>query len=267
MSILKAFLVTILLIVIEATLTFGLLSLNHFLDIDHNNAIHINEISKIISKLFGYLTILILIFKLPLKKGLNFKRLTTVDSKLLLFIFITILGCTIISQPIYDIKLIIDSLGDNYIEPLKKINENYNYLLWYKFVSAVVLAPILEELLFRKIIFSGLQQKYSLTVSVIVSTLCFGLIHFPNWQNVMSALIFGLICSLVYVKTKNIICPILFHLMGNLIAIAMTIYSHEISDIQQQLNYNWIYWTVFLTGIGLTIFGLRKMPAPNRVDG
>lgn len=52
----------------------------------------------------------------------------------------------------------------------------------YSFISMVIAAPILEELIFRGIILKGLLKNYSPLKSILISSLLFGLIHLNPWQ-------------------------------------------------------------------------------------
>lgn len=268
MTILKAILFTILLFAIEATLSFGFLSLNEVLDISPDNLIHYGQITKIITQLLAYFIMLSLIFKLRFNHTSCFVRLRNIDAKTFLLVLVTLFGYKLLQRPLLDFNLIIDSINNNVIEPINGVNDKYKYVIGYKVVSAVILAPILEELFFRKILLNGLLKKYSFAISAIISSLCFALMHWtPDLLRIMPMFIFGIICCLIYIKTKNILYPILFHFAGNLISTILSIYSNQLFAFQQELNYNWIYWAAFVFGIGVTIFGLRKITTANRVGG
>ena len=170
----------------------------------------------------------------------------------------TALGYEFFSKPLWDIKLIINSIINIDTEPINYATDSLKQVSGYSFISGVILAPILEELFFRKILFKRLHKQNSLVISVIVSSLCFASIHIiPNWQNVLPTFIFGVICCLIYNYTKNILYPILFHFTGNLITLILLIYNQQIFTFQPELNWN--YWLAFIIGIGLTIFGVRKI--------
>lgn len=87
----------------------------------------------------------------------------------------------------------------------------------FSFITVVVAAPILEELIFRGIILHGLLQRYSPTKSIIVSSVLFGIVHLNPWQFV-GAFIIGLFSGWVYYKTKKLTLSILIHFANNLFA-------------------------------------------------
>ncbi len=75
------------------------------------------------------------------------------------------------------------------------------------FIVAVVLAPIFEELICRKLIIDRLLP-YSEVLAVVTSGLLFGLIH-GNFYQFFYAALLGMLFAVVYVKTGNI-----FHTIG-----------------------------------------------------
>ena len=87
----------------------------------------------------------------------------------------------------------------------------------YSFITIVIAAPILEELIFRGIILNGLLKSYSPLKSIIISSLLFGLIHLNPWQFI-GASIGGILSGWVYFKTKKITLPIIIHMTNNSLA-------------------------------------------------
>jgi uncharacterized protein len=96
-------------------------------------------------------------------------------------------------------------------------------------LSAVILGPIVEELIFRKAIF-GLIRKNS--VALVVSSLVFGLIHLLNEQtfgelivNGLSYFIMGLVFGYIYIRNnRNIIVPTIVHIVANLISVLFILF-------------------------------------------
>lgn len=77
----------------------------------------------------------------------------------------------------------------------------------------VICAPIMEELLFRKVLISRTSQ-YGEGVSLVLSGLVFGLFH-GNLNQFAYAFLLGIFFGFLYVKTKNIIYPIIIHMLIN----------------------------------------------------
>lgn len=93
------------------------------------------------------------------------------------------------------------------------------------FISAVIGAPILEELIFRGIILSYLLKHKSKWGAVLFSALLFGLIHISPDQ-VFFAFFAGILLGYFYIKSQNILIPILFHSLNNLLSFACIYYGH-----------------------------------------
>lgn len=80
----------------------------------------------------------------------------------------------------------------------------------------MIVAPIGEELFFRGFIFKNLRRSNRLFKSIIISSICFSLIHLPNYGNILPTLILGILCAYIFYKTKSIIYPIILHFLYNL---------------------------------------------------
>lgn len=94
---------------------------------------------------------------------------------------------------------------------------------------AVILAPIVEELLFRGLIFNSLRQR-SVFWAHLISAFLFGLLHvysyilagdMSEWIKLIPYMTAGLAFSFAYEKRQNIIAPIFLHGVKNLIAIIL----------------------------------------------
>ncbi|MFN3019729.1 lysostaphin resistance A-like protein [Chryseobacterium sp. TY3] len=112
----------------------------------------------------------------------------------------------------------------------------------------VILAPLLEEFLFRgliqkSIIKTGLNPK----ISILISAFIFGAFHVYPWQFV-GAFLLGLVLGLVYEKTKSLVLPILLHAFNNLIS-AVIMIEHGPDTTQGILPMEPIY--SFLIGVGI----------------
>ncbi len=77
-----------------------------------------------------------------------------------------------------------------------------------------ILAPIFEELLFRKVLVDRLSG-YGETLAIVASGLMFGLFH-GNFQQAVFAALIGGFFAYVYLRTGRIIYTILLHMCVNL---------------------------------------------------
>jgi len=89
------------------------------------------------------------------------------------------------------------------------------------FLTSVCMAPILEELLFRGLIYKRLRNTCNSFVASIISSLAFGISH-GNLVQFLYAFLAGMLLAYVYEKYKNLWAPILFHLCANTISVLGT---------------------------------------------
>ena len=83
-------------------------------------------------------------------------------------------------------------------------------------LSAVLLAPILEELVFRGVLYRMLCDRLgSAWPAAVVSGCAFGLIHFPSPQTVPPLIVLGIALSWIYTRTGSLLVPILLHAIFN----------------------------------------------------
>ncbi len=91
------------------------------------------------------------------------------------------------------------------------------------FVVLVLLPPVCEEVLCRATV-TGLLKHFHPWTAVLVSAYAFGMMH-GTVQQIPFAFALGIILGLVYVKTGNLLYPILLHFANNLWACVMTFVS------------------------------------------
>ncbi|MEB8346812.1 type II CAAX endopeptidase family protein [Flavobacteriaceae bacterium KMM 6898] len=83
------------------------------------------------------------------------------------------------------------------------------------FIYMVIAAPILEELIFRGIILDGLLKKHSPIISILISSVLFGIVHLSPWSFV-TGLIMGIFTGWVYYKSKSLLATIIIHASANI---------------------------------------------------
>lgn len=88
--------------------------------------------------------------------------------------------------------------------------------IWISFIATAVLAPLVEELLFRKLLIDRMSA-YGEKLAVFISGLAFGLFH-GNFSQFFYAFFLGLLFGYVYVKTRNVWYTITMHATINLIS-------------------------------------------------
>lgn len=91
--------------------------------------------------------------------------------------------------------------------------------------TVLVFAPIVEEVVFRGVIYSSIRQKSSFLVASLVSSILFALLHFSgSMTDIPYLLVYGTLGWIMcysYNKSKTIYAPIAVHFINNFIAILM----------------------------------------------
>jgi len=88
-----------------------------------------------------------------------------------------------------------------------------NTPLWLIFLIVVVIGPIIEELIFRKLMIDRLG-RFGDTLAIIVSAVSFGLFH-GNLSQLFYATTLGFILGYIYVKTGNVWYTTALHMLVN----------------------------------------------------
>jgi uncharacterized protein len=105
-------------------------------------------------------------------------------------------------------------------------------------LAVAVLGPILEELVFRRVIFGTLIKKYNFWISAIVSGVVFAAIHL-EFEHIILYSICGLVFAYLYHKTQSIWTSIIAHVLLNTSVSIIQLNYDKINDWaekQQQLQ-------------------------------
>lgn len=102
------------------------------------------------------------------------------------------------------------------VELVKSKGASESNLLGTIAVSAI-LAPIIEEILFRGIVFKSLKKVTPVCTAIIVSSALFGIYHM-NIVSAVYATSMGVIAAIVYERKNNLIFPIFVHIGNNFLA-------------------------------------------------
>ncbi len=101
-------------------------------------------------------------------------------------------------------------------------------------ISVLIFAPIMEELFYRGIIFQKLAIQKSTAKALVVSALIFTIVHFR--YDVISLFAIGVTLAILYLKTKQIIVPIICHFLYNLMVTINMIYWQFFSNSDRLTN-------------------------------
>lgn len=99
-------------------------------------------------------------------------------------------------------------------------NNIYEFII--VFIYACIVAPILEELLFRGYVIN-LFKKYGKKTAIIISACMFGITH-AEFMQILPAILCGIILGILYIKTNNIKVCIACHMINNIFGIINNYY-------------------------------------------
>ena len=110
-------------------------------------------------------------------------------------------------------------------------NAIYGSSLAVQFLAAGFVAPVVEELIFRGLIYKRLKDIVNIKWAAILSAVLFGVFH-GNWVQAPYAVIIGLVAVFVYEKYKSIAAPILLHMTANIASIGISYLAQKINETQ-----------------------------------
>ncbi|NEU32177.1 CPBP family intramembrane metalloprotease [bacterium LRH843] len=106
-----------------------------------------------------------------------------------------------------------------------------------------IIGPILEEIVFRLIIFGALYKRFNFWVAGFISSLIFAAIHF-DFTHLLIYTVMGFVFAFLYVKTKRILVPICAHISLNLFVSVVNVlladklieWSEQLEQLEQQMS-------------------------------
>ena len=107
------------------------------------------------------------------------------------------------------------SIGVNIPEADFSIKKPTALALLLQFLYIVILAPLIEEILYRGVILGSLA-KYGQGTAILVSAVCFGLMH-GNIPQAVSAFGTGLIYAVIAINCGSIYPSLMIHMINNLL--------------------------------------------------
>jgi membrane protease YdiL (CAAX protease family) len=181
-------------------------------------------------------------------------RLRSIKVNLLVISLIVGFSLTVISDEI-----------DRLIQIIIKIPESFR-LIYEKFLvinsisdffivvfSAVILAPVLEEMLFRGFLQTSLENNLNIKVAVIVTSIIFAIFHAYPWV-LLQIFIIAIVMGVMAWKSNSIIPSIIVHLINN--GIALIFVNSKPEQYQWYLYKGHVSIPILITAIFFAIFGM-----------
>ncbi len=100
-------------------------------------------------------------------------------------------------------------------DTLIQAEQALNSSLIYAVLSVCIIAPIIEEVIFRGIILNGMLKRYNPSTAIIISSLFFAFAH-GNFHQGVNAFLLALIIGCIYYKTHSLYLAIYCHFFNNI---------------------------------------------------
>lgn len=134
-------------------------------------------------------------------------------------------------------------------------------------LTTVVLAPLLEELIFRGYILGSVRRKSGTVWAIVISSAMFGIIHLVP-QQVIYGFVIGLILGYIYVRTESIFSVIILHAVNNAVSYTLMGVTESQVTLRELIGSDVLYWIVYAVAVVLFVLSfwmisrsLRGKPA------
>lgn len=108
-------------------------------------------------------------------------------------------------------------LGTTSHKLFELFGSNVCWFIILSFAVHGIFVPIIEELIFRGIVFGFLKQRMSVLLCIIISSLLFGLCHsLFSIKDIAYQALFGVIVGYARYKSNGLKIPILIHAVSNI---------------------------------------------------
>ncbi|MBM7717484.1 membrane protease YdiL (CAAX protease family) [Bacillus thermophilus] len=108
-------------------------------------------------------------------------------------------------------------------------------------IISSIIGPILEEIVFRKVIFGSLYDRLPFWVAALLSSVIFALAHFEPVHIILYATM-GFVFAFLYVMTKRIIVPIIAHVSMNTIVVILQLFLVDKLEKYIEKTAQFVWW-------------------------
>lgn len=189
-------------------------------------------------------------------------RAGRVNAPLILWGILLIFVTGVVIEPLLSI------FPDKYLDQLNQ----YIGTGGWSILMTVVLAPVMEETLFRGIIQGSIYRRDGAVKSILLSALLFGVFHIIP-QQVINAFLVGIILGYIYFRTGSLLTVIILHALNNAISyILLELLGPQRANmpLREMLGNDTWYYIVYAVCAALVIVGAvmiyRSLKAQDRSE-
>lgn len=168
------------------------------------------------------------IFRRKFFERLSFNRTS------FLYIAVSFLAGCSLQMPISFIITLLENTGiapdifEQYSDHIEQLMNNQNLLL--QVIAIGILAPFIEEIIFRGLILNTLKKNIPVPAAIIIQALLFGIVHLNVVQGTYAFLV-GILMGVIAVWFDSLFVSISLHMGMNLSGIMLSALGSGMSDI------------------------------------
>jgi membrane protease YdiL (CAAX protease family) len=126
----------------------------------------------------------------------------------------------------------------------EKLIENSRTAVYLVAFFATFTAPLVEELVYRGVLYSAFQRRFGFTVAIIFVTLLFTAVHVPQYSqnsrpdlaSIFTLLLLSLVLTLIRAGTGNLLPCIVLHTVFNGVQSILLIMEPYLESLQTTPN-------------------------------
>ena len=121
------------------------------------------------------------------------------------------------------------------------------------------MAPVLEEIVFRGLVYTRLKKGMPAIVAAVLTSLLFGIMHGTIiW--VIYAFVLGMVMTWVFERYQSLAANIIFHFTFNLMGLVLSMIPESAEFVV------WILLAVSIVGCVFTFIQMRKVTERKEVE-
>lgn len=139
----------------------------------------------------------------------------------------------------------------NLSESYKHVTEGiYHSHIAVQILTSCVLSPMMEELVYRGMVFRRMRATMNFIPSLVISSMIFGIMHGNLVQGIYAFLV-GIVLGVCYEYHKTLVAPYILHAIVNMVSLVFT-WSGAFIIFKK----HWLVWLSVVT-MGLAFIGRK----------
>lgn len=175
---------------------------------------------------------------------------------------VTVWGVILVTAIGIVVEPLINMFPETYFDALNQLMGAGGWML----ITAVVAAPILEEVFFRGIIQQALTDKYSPLVGIVAASVIFGAVHI-NPPQALNAFFLALAIGFIYYMSGSLLPVIFIHVVNNALSYLMwSINGEKTVTLREFINNDSIFKIVYAVSSVLIVLAIINVVIKLRQD-